>query len=189
MWDFPPKWLSNPTNTCRSRSKRKNDRSQAQTAILQRMSYEDTLTGLYNRNRFNQLLQAEPADRCRLGVACFDLNGLKEINDRLGHSAGDLLICRAASQIRQFFEGRAYRTGGDEFVVVDEAMDKNAFQAAVRSVEEGMDAAGISHSAGFSWRCSQCSVREQFDEADHMMYEAKRHFYSVQGHDRRRRRE
>lgn len=161
----------------------------AQTAILQRMSYEDTLTGLYNRNRFNQLLQAEPADRCRLGVACFDLNGLKEINDRLGHSAGDLLICRAASQIRQFFEGRAYRTGGDEFVVVDEAMDKNAFQAAVRSVEEGMDAAGISHSAGFSWRCSQCSVREQFDEADHMMYEAKRHFYSVQGHDRRRRRE
>ena len=162
----------------------------AQTAILQRMSFEDTLTGLYNRNRFNQLLEEDATvHRDRLGVACFDLNGLKELNDRLGHSAGDVLICRAAGQLRQFFDGRTYRTGGDEFVVVDETMEEDAFQAAVRAVEEGMDAAGISHSAGFSWRCHRCSVKEQFDEADHRMYEAKRRFYSIQGNDRRRRRE
>ena len=55
----------------------------AQTATLQRMSFEDALTGVYNRNKFNQVVDSrDPISR--LGVACFDLNGLKEANDRLG---------------------------------------------------------------------------------------------------------
>ena len=87
-----------------------------------------------------------------LGVACFDLNGLKEVNDDLGHSAGDQLICRAAEYLRQTFSDRVYRTGGDEFVVVDNLMEKQDFEAAVVRLQKDMIENGVSCSVGFSWR-------------------------------------
>ena len=50
---------------------------------LKRLSYEDTLTGLFNRNSFNAELRRRHSDPGeRLGVACFDINGLKATNDR-----------------------------------------------------------------------------------------------------------
>ena len=72
-----------------------------------------------------------------LGIACFDLNGLKEVNDDRGHSAGDALICRAAEQLRQIFEDRVYRTGGDEFVIVDTQMDETSFSGRCPDGAEG----------------------------------------------------
>lgn len=151
---------------------------EAQTDLLQRMSYEDSLTQLYNRNKFNQLMNtASDKQWERLGVAYFDLNGLKEINDHLGHSAGDALLRRAADQLRAVFEGRAYRTGGDEFVVVDSTLGEEEFSAALAEVRGRMDAAGISYATGLSWRGENCSLKEQLDEADHRMYQEKRRYY------------
>lgn len=159
----------------------------AQTALLQRMSYEDTLTGLFNRNKFNELMAdplAWPGEH--RGVACFDLNGLKEINDWQGHSAGDGLLRRAAEHIRKAFGEKVYRTGGDEFVVVDETLDEEAFRLAVAAVRTGMEQDEIRCSVGFSWRSVPCSLREQFDEADFLMYQEKRRFYGAREHDRRK---
>ena len=159
----------------------------AQTAQLRRMSYEDTLTGLFNRNKFNELMEDPagwPGDQ--RGVACFDLNSLKEVNDQQGHSAGDALLHRAAAHLRQAFEGKVYRTGGDEFVVVDETLDEEAFRLAVAAVRTGMEQDEIRCSAGFSWRSVPCSLREQFDEADFLMYQEKRRFYGAREHDRRK---
>ena len=111
----------------------------AETAVLQRMSFEDTLTGLHNRNKFNQVIQEKMNGHAeQIGVACFDLNGLKEINDQLGHSAGDILLRQAAEQLVRIFQGRVYRTGGDEFVVIDDALQEQAFEAAVKAVQTGM---------------------------------------------------
>ena len=161
----------------------------AQTAALQRMSYEDTLTGLYNRNKFNQALDSTwGGEPYRLGIAYFDLNGLKEINDRLGHSAGDALIRSAAEQLRTRFDGMAYRIGGDEFVVIDSGRDEADFQAAVAAVQAGMREKGIHCSVGISWRSSHCNPAEQFDEADRQMYLDKRRFYNCRGKGRRSRR-
>lgn len=157
-----------------------------QTLLLHRMSYEDALTGLFNRNRFNEILQA---DRISvgpyLGVACFDLNGLKKVNDQQGHSAGDTFICRAADQLRRVFPGRIYRIGGDEFVVIDDIPEAE-FLMGVRSVQMGMAKHDISCSVGVCWRQEGRSVREQFDEADRQMYQAKRLFYSIKANDRRK---
>lgn len=149
-----------------------------QTELLQKMSYEDSLTQLYNRNKFNQLMNTAPDGQwdC-LGVAYFDLNGLKEINDHLGHSAGDALLRRAADQLRAVFDGRAYRTGGDEFVVVDGTMDEESFEKALAEVRRRMDEAGISYATGLSWRQENCCLKEQIDEADRRMYQEKRRFY------------
>lgn len=146
---------------------------------LKQMSYEDALTGLFNRNMFSLLMDGGgESESRRLGVACFDLNGLKVTNDTLGHSAGDELICRTAQHIRQRFEGKAYRIGGDEFVVVDEGSSELVFRTGVAGVYRALEEDGISVSVGVSWRESECSVKEQFDAADWQMYQAKKRYYA-----------
>lgn len=161
----------------------------AQTAILERMSFEDALTGLYNRNKFTQKLEEERNHpKTQLGVACFDLNGLKELNDQRGHSAGDTLICRAAEHLQQVFCGKVYRTGGDEFIVIDDMLGENEFHTAVCTVKKTMEQNRISVSVGAVWRCVNCNLKEQVDEADQIMYQEKRRFYSMKENDRRNRR-
>lgn len=152
-----------------------------QTALLERLSYQDGLTGAYNRNKYNQLLE-QGWDRhlAQLGVACFDLNGLKRTNDLMGHSAGDTLIQQMVSQLSEQFPGQVYRVGGDEFMVVNDTMDRPAFQAAVRSVRDKLDQSGISCSVGTSWRAAPCSLSAQAEEADNRMYWDKRRYYDEQ---------
>ena len=99
-----------------------------QTAILKRLSIEDALTGLFNRNKFNQTMERlETASFSQLGVASIDLNGLKNVNDQMGHSAGDSLIRCTADHIGRVFPGRSYRIGGDEFLVIDTELEESAF--------------------------------------------------------------
>ncbi len=160
----------------------------AQTEMLERMSYEDSLTGLYNRNKFNQIIdQADDGQRTSLGVACFDMNGLKEINDTQGHIAGDDAILRTGKHISNAFPGRGFRIGGDEFVVIDEESDEAAFRDGVEAVCRNVESDGLSVSAGFCWRSSDCRVQEQFEEADKRMYQNKSNYYRAREHDRRRR--
>ncbi len=148
-----------------------------QIAALKKLSYEDSLTGLYNRNKFNEILDIKQYGNF-LGVACFDLNGLKEINDKFGHSAGDELICLTAVQLKKFFNGKVYRTGGDEFVVVDNEMCKEEFDIAIELTRKMMQENGISCSIGACWRTSNCNIKEQFDRADELMYIEKRKYYT-----------
>lgn len=151
---------------------------EAQTAALRRLSYEDALTGLYNRNKFNEALRTDRSQTpTHLGVAYFDLNGLKAINDQKGHSVGDALIRNTAAQICRRFSDRAYRIGGDEFVVIDDSRGEEDFREAVRDVQDKLRENGIHCSVGISWRASRCSVMEQFEEADWAMYQEKRRFY------------
>lgn len=158
-----------------------------QTAMLKRMSYEDSLTGLYNRNKFDQKADNYNGNgENRLGVACFDLNGLKTINDQMGHLTGDDTLRRTADHLKQFFHKKAYRIGGDEFVVIDEDSSEDDFHTTVLSVHKAMEEDCINVSIGVCWRSSQCNIREQFDIADRRMYEEKMHYYSEHSHDRRK---
>ena len=158
-----------------------------QTEILERLSFEDSLTGLFNRNKFNQTMQSfATASFSRLGLASIDVNGLKKINCQMGHSAGDSLICCTAKHIARVFPGRSYRIGGDEFLVIDTELDESAFRKALSIMRANMAQDGISVSVGISWRCGCCNIKEQFDEADRLMYRAKAEFYSSYDNDRRR---
>lgn len=158
-----------------------------QTTLLKKMSFEDALTGLFNRNKFSlDVRHFEKAPPARLGVATVDLNGLKPVNDHMGHSAGDSLLCRTAEHIDRAFAGRCYRMGGDEFVIIDFELDEAAFCSAVAAMKRTMEEDGISVSVGISWRGAGCSIEEQLDEADRQMYLEKAEFYSSQLHDRRK---
>ena len=129
----------------------------------------------------------ETASFSQLGVASIDLNGLKKVNDQQGHSAGDSLIRCTAGHIARVFPGKSYRIGGDEFLVIDTESEEGAFRKATSAMQADMAQDHISVSLGISWRCSRCNIKEQFDEADRLMYRAKAEFYSSYDNDRRRR--
>ena len=104
---------------------------------LHRLSFEDTLTSVYNRNKFNQDIEEyhqKPVED--IGVAYFDINGLKEVNDTKGHAAGDKLVKNAATGINSVFIGDTYRIGGDDFVVITTHIKKDIFEQNVQEAIE-----------------------------------------------------
>ena len=84
----------------------------------------DTMTGLYNRNGYNNMLAEMITDigpNEKFAFLFFDNNGLKYINDTYGHVAGDDVICQSAKIIsKQYFPNARkefnFRIGGDEYV-------------------------------------------------------------------------
>jgi diguanylate cyclase (GGDEF)-like protein/PAS domain S-box-containing protein len=91
---------------------------------LRKLAIVDELTGLHNRRGFNILADQELARALRKREKCLfffsDVDGLKQINDTLGHDAGDRAICGAASVLRSAFRKSDIiaRLGGDEFVIL-----------------------------------------------------------------------
>lgn len=91
---------------------------------IHQMAFYDTLTGLPNRALFNDRLNQMVTDAAwhghTAGVMMIDLDHFKEVNDSLGHAAGDELLCETASRLSECV--RAYdtvaRLGGDEFSVL-----------------------------------------------------------------------
>lgn len=87
--------------------------------IYRELAVKDMLTGLYNRNAYDNW-QAQREHWHDIMLVTFDLNNLKRCNDTMGHADGDTYIKTAASMISEVFgnEGRCYRIGGDEFCAV-----------------------------------------------------------------------
>lgn len=72
--------------------------------MLQRLSYVDTLTSFYNRNRFIEGIEKIEKETNSIGVIYLDINGLKEVNDHFGHLSGDNLLKRCADIIQKSIE-------------------------------------------------------------------------------------
>ena len=145
---------------------------------LHRLSFEDTLTSVYNRNKFNNDIeeyQTEPVND--IGIAFFDLNGLKEINDTEGHEAGDKLIKNTANAINSVFVGNTYRIGGDEFVVITPHIKKEIFEQKVQNAIKKLTENNTSVSYGISWEQSSDTIEKQLTTADHLMYKNKLSYY------------
>lgn len=154
---------------------------------LEQLSFEDTLTKLHNRNKFNQIVELCKKERPHaIGVAYFDLNGLKVMNDRLGHQAGDAFIQATAETIRKEFGQYAYRIGGDEFTVIMRDISEFAFFDAVARVSLELKERNLSVSIGTAWAGEDNDIETQLHEADLRMYEDKEKYYSNHKHDRRK---
>lgn len=153
---------------------------------LKFLSLHDPLTGLYNRAYFEEEMQRLEGGRHHpVGIIVCDIDGLKLVNDTLGHHFGDRLLAAAAGTIRESFRGgdMTARIGGDEFAVLlprsgrgDVESASARLRAAVARYNQANPDLPLSMSTGFA--CSAggaMSPGELFKEADNNMYREKLH--------------
>lgn len=156
----------------------------------------DELTGLYNRRAYedDMLMYPDVPPEKDFVYAAIDINGLKVVNDNLGHAAGDDMIKGAATCLKRTLGnyGKVYRTGGDEFVAMFFA-DEEHTKAVLEDLERmtldwtGEIAPSVSLSVGYASKqeFSKETVEEMAKIADKRMYDAKALYYSKKGVDRR----
>jgi len=125
-------------------------------------------------------------------VAVCDVNGLKHINDTLGHEAGDEYICDASKMICICFRNSpVYRIGGDEFAVILRQRDYNdrrmILDRFVREAEENIKRNKVVVSIGISEYAAgrDRNLRDVFDRADERMYERKKYLKGLEAKIRR----
>ena len=113
-------------------------------AKIQQLAFFDPLTGLPNRRRLQDRIEQALLISSSLGshgaILCLDLDNFKSINDMRGHSVGDKLLVEAAARLRAALRAGDMVAchGGDEFVVIMEALSSDASQA-VHQVELAAD--------------------------------------------------
>ena len=156
----------------------------------------DAMTGLLSRYAYNNALNKYTTDMPESLVAfSIDINGLKRVNDTLGHEAGDELICGAAACIKNVFDevGSCYRTGGDEFIVLASMSKKEAVKC-VQDIEKltknwtGSLVDSLALSVGYAVleEHKDCNCSELIQVADKQMYMAKDEYYRTTKIDRRK---
>jgi diguanylate cyclase (GGDEF)-like protein len=153
---------------------------------IRQLSLTDELTGLHNRRGFSllasQLLRTSRRSGQTTWLMFVDLDGLKQVNDSLGHEAGDRLICAAARTLRDTFREQDVigRIGGDEFAVF--GVGEHADLGARERLRIGIDrynayrGAGpqLSVSCGLAESQAEISLDALMSQADRAMYTMKR---------------
>lgn len=148
---------------------------------LRHMSMHDSLTGLYNRTYFEEELERISKGRYQsVGVIVCDVDGLKAVNDTLGHSFGDALIITAAIALRQACRkgDTVARIGGDEFVVLLPGAEAQAIQEVCQKIGEKIQRCSSEEvlrlSVGWALHKGQgLDMKALFKEADKKMYNDK----------------
>lgn len=146
---------------------------QAQQEVLE-AAHRDPLTGIHNRRMLPQLFQHMAARGGHL--LFFDVDGLKTINDRDGHFAGDALLQRFGETLRDVFEGHpALRYAGDEFIaMLPGDVDPRAAIAALRERLAGLPGrSAVAFSVGIAAIDAGTELRDALQEADAGMYRDK----------------
>jgi diguanylate cyclase (GGDEF)-like protein/PAS domain S-box-containing protein len=159
-------------------------------AALQSLSLVDELTGLYNRRGFLAVSEQSLAE-IRLNekipaIVYADLDGLKEINDSLGHHEGDRALAKAAEILKDSFRSSdiVARIGGDEFVVLAAIGSDESPESLSMRLQENFDASNALRNRPYNLSVSvgiahfddeqNHSIEELMAQADRSMYENKR---------------
>ncbi|HET9691311.1 MAG TPA: sensor domain-containing diguanylate cyclase [Acidimicrobiales bacterium] len=135
----------------------------------------DALTGLANRRLLDAVLEMEMGRSPTTALLALDLDGFKEVNDRLGHEAGDEVLRRAAAAWQSVIRGSDLlaRVGGDEFVV---ALPRagGAEAAAIADRLREVTPPGVGVSIGIAVGAAGDDPAEVLAKADREMYRVKR---------------
>lgn len=145
-------------------------------AIYAQYAYVDILTGLENRRAFEEMLKERACHKDILGLALLDMNNLKQINDKGGHTEGD----RALQTLAEFLlkhkgQSDAYRVGGDEFALIARPSSRDKITALFENIRNDLEqeASGISAAMGYG-------VLENYDpnEVDGFMKRIDQEMYA-----------
>lgn len=155
---------------------------------LTKMGQMDTLTGLMNRNSFNLALKkTAEAMPDRLGCVYMDVNGLHEINNRLGHQAGDKMLRTVSDGLCRYFDFPKcglYRIGGDEFVALCIGESKPVLYEKAAVLRQFLQDRGYELSIGISWQEKYGDVPTLINTAEAAMQKNKQHYYQGNGQSR-----
>lgn len=155
---------------------------------LRYLGTHDVMTGLFNRMYFDEtLMRLEKQRRDPISVILTDMNGLKRINDTLGHSAGDNMLRRTAEVLKASFDGArstVARIGGDEFVIILPETDAQTaaeglerIQALVALNNKYYREPELSLSMGAATSVAGMPLQRVVSQADEAMYRRKQEHY------------
>ncbi len=133
-------------------------------------SRHDVLTGVWNRRAFEEALVS--VNRERVALFIIDVNDLKQVNDRAGHSAGDDLLKRVACCLQQMTTS-VYRIGGDEFAILLESIEYETALQLQETITCHCADTKLRSLSDWHGNCPAI-VRGDVDAADHEMYQTKR---------------
>lgn len=158
-------------------------------AAMKEQGERDSLTGLYNRNRYEADLAEYASDRFHTPLTCvyIDVNGLHELNNTQGHKAGDRMLQAVADEIREKFgTARAYRIGGDEFVTFVPDTGEETISRLCLRIKAALETQNYHISVGIHREERPSSADALIKAAEKKMYDEKRKYYENTTHDRRR---
>lgn len=149
--------------------------------ILDKSNYLDSLTGLYNRDYFYELLKKYDNPKYYpLTLLMADLNGLKVINDVFGHNSGDLALSKIAAIMKRMVrkEDVVCRVGGDEFAAILPETSYIDALAVVERIKSECNLNNIKYvklniSIGIGTKSSNEDIYKVLNNADEMMYYKK----------------
>ena len=155
---------------------------------LSTIAVTDLSTGIQNRNAYESQYSNYPT-MCSGNISCVyvDANGLHEINNSLGHEAGDKMLQKVAKKLcEKFGSNCCYRIGGDEFIALVVDRDSDTLYRMVDELEEDVEKEGYhvavgvaSHSAG------GVNMDDLIKQAEQRMYVNKTEYYKLNGIDER----
>lgn len=146
----------------------------------------DPLTGLLNRQAFYD--DCVSYGKSVAAVASVDMNGLKRLNDQVGHQAGDEALSAIGECLNDATDrsAMAYRVGGDEFVILFLQGDEARINQMEKRLRERVGERGYSVSFGHALRTPQTELNDAIRESDQRMYEDKERYYRERGVERRK---
>lgn len=167
-------------------------RALAQSNRIEYLSQTDLLTGVKNRNHYENRLPEYPR-LCASNLICVyaDVNGLHEMNNRDGHRAGDTMLRDVAEAMQRCFgQEHIYRVGGDEFVAFRVDGQPEALAVEIERLRRTLAQKGYHVSFGMAVRekaQGELKMIELVKEAEIQMFVDKQEFYRQHEHDRKRR--
>lgn len=186
--------LEREKNKYRERFEETLQREQEQEQELgsaMHLAYTDPLTGVKNKHAYIEAIDRinkgiNDSSVSEFGVIVFDLNGLKKINDTLGHEEGDNYIRSGCALIcSRFCHSPVFRIGGDEFVVILEGSDYkereillSAFDSLIEQNQRS-DAVVVSTGLEIYDKQRDSNFSDVFERADKKMYERKCYLKSL----------
>ena len=150
---------------------------------LREMGIIDSLTGLLNRNCFEQTIENLDKNEYR-NVACvyIDANGLHNINNRFGHEAGDNMLKAVAQALQsKFGSDKTYRIGGDEFVAFTFGDSEKQIEENIESIKNDIEKQGYSISYGVSFSEVSTNAERFIKQAERNMLDNKYSYYHKKG--------
>lgn len=150
---------------------------------------QDALTGLNNRRNMERILKAYEDGQSHVTLIMLDIDNFKNINDKYGHTSGDMALTQAANILREIFNGTSAflaRYGGDEFVIILPESSESIAKETVQKIKYNFDNFSTAKQLPFQLSVSigyAISAGKSHNKTEDLLREADEHMYRDKAHN------